>query len=157
MLCLLFIIIFRNLVEKNHKTLVEHRRAHFSESDRVALAQFKRAKEGEWQKERQQTRPQLRPAVWIAILLIAILFCGLVSIVAVSGIESHTDRSHNYTMVILLQAVLFSLVAFSGSNNELVRKPVVQWDNTDVMDWLGGLGDWASDKNISRVFLKEVL
>lgn len=47
-------------------------------------------------------------------------------------------------------------MALSGSNGGLVQKPVLQWDNADVMDWLAGLGDWASDQNISRVFLKEV-
>lgn len=60
------------------------------------------------------------------------------------------------THKLLLQIVLFSLMALSGGNSELVQKPVMQWDNADVMDWLTGLGDWASDQNISRVFLKEV-
>ena len=56
--------------------------------------------------------------------------------------------------IFLLQGSV--LVAVSGGNGQLVQKPVVQWDNADVMDWLTGLGDWASDRNISRVFLKEV-
>ena len=47
-------------------------------------------------------------------------------------------------------------LALSESGGELVQKPVVQWDNADVMDWLSGLGDWATDQNISRVFLREV-
>ena len=48
------------------------------------------------------------------------------------------------------------MVAFSEKSSEYVQKPVVQWSNADVMDWLSGLGDWATDQNISRVFLKEV-
>lgn len=64
---------------------MDGRHTHFSEVDKATLAQFKQAKEGEWQKERQQTRQQLRPAVWIAVLFLAVLFCGLASILAVSG------------------------------------------------------------------------
>jgi hypothetical protein len=52
--------------------------------------------------------------------------------------------------------VVLLLVALSGNEGQLVQKPVVQWENADVMDWLTGLGDWASDQNISGVFLKEV-
>lgn len=48
------------------------------------------------------------------------------------------------------------MLAFSGSSSEFVQKPVEQWSNEDVMAWLEGLGDWASNENISRVFLKEV-
>ena len=48
------------------------------------------------------------------------------------------------------------MLALSGSGSEFVQKPVVQWSNADVMAWLEGLGDWALNENISRVFLKEV-
>lgn len=78
-------LICRNIIEKEHKALVDRRHTHFSEADHATLTQFKQAKDGEWQKERQQTRlPQLRPAVWITVLFLTVLFCGLVSIVAVS-------------------------------------------------------------------------
>jgi hypothetical protein len=63
--------------------LVDSRRAHFSETDMATLSQFKHAKEGDWQKERQGTRQQLRPAVWITMLFLVVLFV-LVSIFAVS-------------------------------------------------------------------------
>ena len=55
-----------------------------------------------------------------------------------------------------MQVVLASMLAFSEKANEFVQKPVVEWNNEDVMDWLVGLGDWASDQNITRAFLKEV-
>lgn len=122
----------RSIIEKNHKALIDGRCADFSESDRSTLAQFKRAKDGEWQKERGQTR-HLRPTVWIMVFM-ALLFCGLVA---------------------MLTAVILSVATFSGSTGKFVQRPVMQWTNADVMDWLAGLGDWAADKNISRVFLKE--
>lgn len=51
--------------------------------DRATLINFKKAMDGDWKKERRQTRQQqLRPVVWI--LLLAVLFCGLVIIIAVS-------------------------------------------------------------------------
>lgn len=47
-------------------------------------------------------------------------------------------------------------MVYSGSNTDLVQKPVIQWSNADVMEWLEGLGEWATHHNISQVFLKEV-
>lgn len=47
------------------------------------------------------------------------------------------------------------MLVFSDGINEYVQKPVSEWNNDDVMAWLGGLGDWASH-NISRIFAKEV-
>lgn len=80
------LLFHRNIIEKNNKTLVDWRRTHFSESDAATLDLFKRAKEGEWQKERQQTRPQQRPVIWIMVF-IAILFCGLVAIIVSSELK----------------------------------------------------------------------
>ncbi len=48
------------------------------------------------------------------------------------------------------------MLSFSGSSSEFVQKPVEQWSNSDVMAWLESLGNWASNGNISLVFLKEV-
>ena len=74
---------YRNIIEKSHKALVESRCAHISEADSAILAEFKRAKDGEWQKERQQTSPRLRPAV-IVIAMLLVLFCGIAIILTVS-------------------------------------------------------------------------
>ena len=115
----------------------------------LLLDLFKRAKEGEWQKERSQTRPQQRPVIWITVF-IAILFCGLVAIIVSS--ELMEDFEHYFRF----QVILFSMVVISGSNTYLVQKPVMQWTNADVMEWLEGLGEWATHHNISQVFLKEV-
>lgn len=154
--------------------MVDRRHTHFSESDMATLAQFRHAKDGEWQKERQQTRPaqQLRPAMLITILFLAVLFCGLVLAIVSATIQTLWSegawgtsriprvccpcRKFLLKFVQILLQVVIILVVVSGSNSDFVQKPVVEWDNADVMDWLTGLGDWASDQNISRVFLKEV-
>ena len=36
-----------------------------------------------------------------------------------------------------------------------MRKPVSQWNQRDVAEWVGGLGTWAT-KNYSDIFLHEV-
>lgn len=36
-----------------------------------------------------------------------------------------------------------------------MRKPVGQWNQRDVAEWVEGLGSWAS-KNYSDIFLHEV-
>lgn len=72
----------RSIIEKSHGELVDCRRANFSETDVATLVQFKKVIEGNWEKERQQTR-RVSPAVWI-IIFVAMLFCGLIITIAVS-------------------------------------------------------------------------
>ena len=64
---------------------MDYRRSHFCESDKTTLVNFKRAIDGDWKKERQQTRQQqqLRPVIWF-ILLAIVLMCGMMIIIAVS-------------------------------------------------------------------------
>ena len=44
-----------------------------------------------------------------------------------------------------------------GASGEFMRKPVSQWDNGDVLDWTVGLGDWARQANVTRLFQLQVL
>ena len=56
-----------------------------------------------------------------------------------------------------LQMIGFSLVfwTWAGAEGEFMRKPVGQWSQRDVAEWVEGLGSWAS-KNYSDIFLHEV-
>lgn len=47
------------------------------------------------------------------------------------------------------------VLALSGASGEFMRKPVSRWNNADVMAWVGGLGNWAT-QNVSRKFSDEV-
>lgn len=77
-------IAYRNIIEKSHGEIVDCRRSNFTESDKTILTRFKDVVSGDWKKERQQTRQQqLRPVVWV-ILLAAVLFCGMIIVIAVS-------------------------------------------------------------------------
>lgn len=44
---------------------------------------------------------------------------------------------------------------WSGASGEYMRKPVPQWNNGDVINWLQGLGHWTHS-NITQVFIDEV-
>ena len=98
--CVYYCDLFRNIIEREHKALVDRRHTHFSATDKATLAQFRQAKDGEWQKERQQTRhgQQLRPAVLIAIFF-AVFFCGLV-LIAVSTDSVRNSSSRCQSVII---------------------------------------------------------
>ena len=45
--------------------------------------------------------------------------------------------------------------AWSGASGEYMRKPVAEWSNGDVVEWVRGLGQWTAP-NITQLFIKEV-
>ena len=44
---------------------------------------------------------------------------------------------------------------WSGASGEYMRKPVTEWSNDDVVNWIEGLGQWTHP-NISQLFVNEV-
>ena len=44
---------------------------------------------------------------------------------------------------------------WSGASGEYMRKPVAEWSNNDVVEWVRGLGQWTQP-NITQLFIKEV-
>lgn len=44
---------------------------------------------------------------------------------------------------------------WSGASGEYMRKPVSHWSNSDVVNWVEGLGQWAQT-NLTQVFINEV-
>ena len=54
------------------------------------------------------------------------------------------------------QAVLFCCVlwVWAGAGGEFMRKPVEQWGTQDVLNWLGGLGEWTQGE-YSELFKSE--
>ena len=47
------------------------------------------------------------------------------------------------------------LWVWAGAGGEFMRKPVGKWSNEDVIEWVGGLGEWTQH-NYSDIFRKEV-
>ncbi len=84
----------RNIIEKTHGELVAGRHACRSESDEAMLLQFKKAVEGDWRKERQQTRQyQLRPVAG-SIVIMLLLGCAALAIIILVSYERTLGRSY---------------------------------------------------------------
>ena len=148
--CYACVWLCRNIVEKSHGELVNYRRANFCDVDKSTLAQFKKAIEGDWKRERHETRrPYPRPLI-LGLLFIGLLVIALVTMTTVC----YNVCTSIIVLNILFQVVILSVVIPEGDMG-FIQKPVSEWNNDDVMAWLGGLGDWASH-NISKVFSKEV-
>lgn len=44
---------------------------------------------------------------------------------------------------------------WSGADGEYMRKSVSNWKNSDVVNWVEGLGKWTQP-NITQIFINEV-
>ena len=44
---------------------------------------------------------------------------------------------------------------WSGADSEYMRKPVSEWRNSDVVNWVEGLGHWTKP-NVTKIFVNEV-
>lgn len=124
----------RKIIEKNYPSQCYEREEAMLTQDHLLLGRFRSAKdkESQW---KDKTIANMRREEFRRLM--TVLLCCFA-----------------FFVVFLLVGVTILLWALGGAEGEYMRKPVSQWTQRDVADWVGGLGKWATP-NYSDIFLAE--
>ena len=152
----------RNIIEKNHSDLVAGRKCQSLHEDENLLKAFNSTKEDSWRGEREHGQRlnlgiQQQQAIRVIVILCVIVAVLVVVLAAVSSV-SFAGVYYVYTSSLTSMQLMFvggAVWAWSGASGEYMRKPVAEWSNSDVVEWVRGLGQWTQP-NITQLFIKEV-
>ena len=129
-------------------------------SDQQLLARFKSVREKESQLK-DKLLPSLRREEITRLVTTLLCVFGAVLAVLVRTLApkplslsslSSLMLTHSLSKILLFIVVFWAWV---GAEGKFMRKPVNQWSQRDVAEWVRGLGTWASS-NYSDLFQAEV-